>query len=114
MLECFRSAQVNSSVMPLVPMGTHHLLNIAMHDGSRQFGELPESASWDKLRGHLETLAGATVTDFITDDVTEVWIDFNFRGHHFSVNNQNGDYWFFVQDPQSPDEILEAVLTSSD
>ncbi len=87
------------------------LLNIEMHDGSRQFGELPQTASWHELRKHLSTLSGVTITDFITDDITEAWIDFNFRGQHFSVNNQFGDYWFFVKDALSPEEILETVLS---
>ena len=97
--------------MPLVTMKAHHLLNIAANDGSRQFGELPETVSFDRLRSHLETLPDTRVTDFLTDHITEVWIDFSFRGHHFTVNNQYGDYCFFVQETQAPDEILEAVLT---
>ena len=82
-----------------------------MRDGSRHFGDLPETASWDELRRHIETLPGTRVTGFITDGITEAWIDFAFRGHHFSVNNQFGNYWFFVRDPKARDEILEEVLT---
>jgi len=39
-----------------------------------------------------------------------VWIDFTYRGHQFSINNQFGNYWFFVDNPQCSEEILEAVL----
>ena len=53
---------------------------------------------------------GVQVTDFITDNVTEVWIDFVYRGQRFSVNNQFGEYWFFVDKPRCSEEILEAVL----
>ena len=87
------------------------LLNIIMHDGSRQFGDLPQSATWYKLRRHIARLEGATVTDFVTDHVTEAWIDFSFHGHQFSINNQWGGYWFFVKDAYTPNEILEAVLS---
>jgi hypothetical protein len=87
------------------------LLNLIMHDGSRQFGELPQNASWYKLRDHIGNLNGAKVTDFVTDNVTEAWIDFTFRGSQFSVNDQFGDYWFFVKDPYCPDDILHAVLS---
>jgi hypothetical protein len=52
------------------------LINIIMNDGSRHFGDLPES------------------------------ID----GQRFSVNNQFGEYWFFVDNPRCSEEILEAVL----
>lgn len=30
--------------------------------------------------------------------------------HSFSINDQFGDYWFFVDNPNCPDEILERVL----
>jgi len=86
------------------------LLNIAMNDGSRQFGDLPQSVLWYELRDHINRLEGAKVTDFITDNITEAWIDFTYRDHRFSVNDQFGEYWFFVDDPHCPDEILEVVL----
>ena len=79
---------------------------------SRQFGELPQSATWSKLRQHLRKLDGATVTEFITDHVTEAWMDFSFRGYQFSVNNQLGDYWFFANDAHTPDEALETARFS--
>ena len=81
-----------------------------MNDGSRHFGDLPESLGWYQLRKHIEHLDGAQVTDFITDNITEVWIDFAYRGHQFSINNQFGEYWFFVENPQCSDELLQAVL----
>jgi hypothetical protein len=86
------------------------LLNITMNDGSRHFGDLPQSVLWYELRDHINRLDGAKVTDFITDNITEAWIDFSYRGHRFSVNDQFGEYWFFVDDPHCPDEILEGVL----
>ncbi len=86
------------------------LLNMIMNDGSRHFGDLPETASWYKLRSHIGKLEGAEVTGFITDHITEAWIDFTFLGYNFSVNNQFGSYWFFVKDPECPDNILEKVL----
>lgn len=81
-----------------------------MHDGSRQFAELPEVCAWEVFRQHIERLPGAAVTDFLTDHVTEMWLDFSFRGHSFTVNNQYGDFWFFVRDPACPDDILTAVV----
>jgi hypothetical protein len=87
------------------------LLNIVMNDGSRHFGDLPQTVLWHELRDHIERLDGAAVTDFVTDRVTEAWVDFSYRGYHFSVNDQLGDYWFFVEDPACPEEILESVLS---
>ena len=87
------------------------LFTIEMNDGSRHFGESPQMVLWYELRDHIEKLAGAEITGFITDNITEAWIDFSYRGHRFSVNDQFGEYWFFVDDPECPDEILVAVLS---
>jgi len=85
------------------------LLNITMNDGSRHFASLPESRSWYALRDHLSRLPGASVTGFLTDGVTEAWIDFSYRGHLFAINNQFGEYWFFVQKPECSDSVLSEV-----
>ena len=87
------------------------LFNMIMVDGSRHFGELPQTVLWYDLRDHIEKLEGAAITDFLTDHVTEAWIDFTYRDHEFSVNDQMGNYWFFVKDPKCPDDILSAVLS---
>lgn len=87
------------------------LLNVIMNDGSRQFGELPQTVLWHELRDHIERLDDAVVTDFITDNITEAWIDFSYHGCRFSVNDQFGDYWFFVDDPNCPDEVLKSILS---
>jgi hypothetical protein len=92
---------------------TEKLLSIVMKDGSRHFGDLPQTVLWHDLHDHIEKLDDAAVTDSVTDNVTEAWIDF-YRGCCFSVNDQFGDYWFFVDDPKCPDEILEAVLSHCD
>jgi len=86
------------------------LLNQIMNDGSRLFAELAESASFSQLRDHVAALDGVVVASFLSDDVTEAWIDFAFRGYQFTINNQFGDYWFFVVDPRCPDDILLAVI----
>ncbi|HEX8247613.1 MAG TPA: hypothetical protein VF599_05560 [Pyrinomonadaceae bacterium] len=76
-----------------------------MKDGSRHFADLPEVVFFDEFADHVEKLEDAEITEFITDGVVEMWLDFEYRGHHFSVNNQFGDYRFFVQDPDCADEI---------
>lgn len=87
------------------------IYDMRMHDGSRHFASLPETESWHALREHVAKLEGVTDANIITDEVTEAWIDFRYRGHEFSVNNQFGDYWLFVEDPACPVEVLEAVLS---
>lgn len=87
------------------------ILDLRMADGSRHFGDLPATQDWFAVRAHVAALPGAVLTEFVCDGVTEAWIDFNFRGQHFSMNDQMGEYWFFVRDPGCPDEILALVLT---
>lgn len=90
------------------------LLDQRMADGSRHFGGFAERggdvADWRVLRAAIAALPGAVETGFVTDDVTEAWLDFTFGGHAFSLNNQMGDWWCFVQDLQAPDDVLRAVL----
>ena len=90
------------------------LPDVRMHDGSRHFGGFAERggdvADWHVLRGAIAALPGAVETGFVTDGVTEAWLDFTFRGHEFSLNNQMGEWWCFVQDPEAPDDVLRTVL----
>jgi len=86
-----------------------------MADGSRHFGDLPETydsqePEWHRIKAHVSGLAGAVLTGFVTDDVTEAWIDFTLREQEISLNNQQGQWWFFVRDPACPDELLLEVL----
>jgi hypothetical protein len=91
------------------------ILDIRMHDGSRHFGSLPETVSvtesdMQRLRAHVNLLRGAKVVETLTDNITEAWNDFDYAGNRFTMNNQNGAWWFFVADPTCPDDILRAVL----
>ncbi len=86
------------------------LLDIRMHDGSRHFGDLPQTFPWEMLLAHLQQMPGARVTGFVSDLVTEAWLDFTLHENEFSNNDQFGDYWFFVKDPACPDAILHTVL----
>ena len=78
-------------------------------DGSRQFAELPQTLLWYDVRDHIPQLDGAKLTAFVCDGITEAWIDFEYCGHKFSINDQFGQYWFFVTDPSCPDLVLLEV-----
>jgi hypothetical protein len=86
------------------------LIDQRMHDGSRHFVFLPESKSSGRLLLHLAGLFGALPTAYVPS-MLESWIDFRYKGHKFSINTQMGDYWFFVQDPNCPEEILLKVAS---
>lgn len=85
------------------------IFDYRMNDGSRNFTDFPVIRDWYDVRDHVRLLPGAVLTGFVTDNVTEAWIDFTYRGHCFSINDQYGDYWFFVNDPDCPEEILKEV-----
>jgi len=94
------------------PLGSmaEKLMNVVMNDGSRLFGELSQTALWYELRDHIKELDGVVITDFITDHVTQAWIDFTYRGYRFSINDQFADYWFIVDVASCPDEVLSSIL----
>lgn len=91
-------------------MSHPQLIDIQMNDGSRHFGSLPEIYPWDFLREGIKKLDGATETAYISGNVVEFWLDFTFRGYKFSVNNQFGEFWFFVEGVSCPDSILQEIL----
>lgn len=84
------------------------LIDIRMHDGSRQFVSLPESELPRTLLRHIFRLRWA-VPYFYMADAIETWMDFWYRGHRFAINNQFGEYWFFVKNPSCPDSVLHEV-----
>lgn len=91
-------------------MPTPKLFDQRMSDGSRNFAELREVASFESLRRHLSKLEGAEEAEYLTDSVTEMWLDFTYAGHRFTIHNPLG-YWLFVADPACPEPILSAVAS---
>ena len=81
-----------------------------MHDGSRCFAALPQRVLWYEVRDHVARLEGASLTAFVCDGITEAWIDFDYEGYSFSINDQFGEYWFFVAKPECPDDVLVSVV----
>jgi hypothetical protein len=86
------------------------LLENKLDDGSRHFVDMPEVVFFDEIADHVEKLDGAEITEFLTNGVVEMWLEFEFAGHKFSVTNQFGDYWFFVQDVDCTEEILFEII----
>lgn len=86
------------------------MLNSITDDGSRNFANFPETVSFERLREIVKQFEGTKEISFVTDSVTEVWLDFEYQGYKFSINNQNGDYWFFVEDPACPNGTLFKVV----
>jgi len=86
-----------------------NLLDDRMADGSRNFLLLPVGKTPPiRLLFRVLTLWGAYPTAYVPSQA-ESWIDFKYGNHHFSINNQFGDFWFFVRDPDCPNDILRVV-----
>ena len=86
------------------------LIDDRMHDGSRNFALLPQSHSPLWLLFRILALPGAVPTAYLPSLTAGSWIDFRLKGYEFSINNQYGDFWFFVRDPTCPEAILTAVV----
>lgn len=54
----------------------------------------PQTTAPFRLLVHVFALWGAYPTGYIPS-FDEVWFDFRYDGHRFSVNNQFNDFWFF-------------------
>lgn len=91
-------------------MGAEETSPERIAEGSRQFAALPQTADPMTLRDHIARLPGVTMGSFVYS-VGESWIDFALEGHSFSVNDQLGEYWFFVANPDAPDALLERVVS---
>lgn len=85
-------------------------LKIRINAGWRHFVDLPEIVFFDDFYDHTEELEDAEITGFDLDGVVEMQLEFEFREHKFFVSNQFGDYWFLVEDPNCPDEILLEII----
>jgi hypothetical protein len=79
-------------------------------DDWRHFVDMPEVIFFDHFYDYLEELEGAEITSFVPDGTIEMRLDFDFHGHKFFVDNQLGEYRFFVQDRNCPEEILFEII----
>ena len=78
--------------------------------GWRLFATRPETASWMRVRRHLNDMPGAAVVDLACDRMNEAALIFTYRGHRFGVDLADGQFRFNVEDPACPDEVLEEVV----
>ncbi len=81
-----------------------------MNDRSILIAEITGSLGWEALLLHLELHPGLTIVRTDTDDVTEQWIDFTFRGGRFTIHQEPGSHSIFRNDPDGSPEITRAIL----
>ena len=89
-------------------MDSQKITNFVMHDGSRHFVSLPEVKEPPAMFWHIFRL-GFAFPYFYLSNAMESWIDFWYKGYRFTINNQYGEYWFFVKNPLCPEKILNDV-----
>lgn len=90
-------------------MSPFKLVDYRANDNSRIFAEMPVTCTSFLLRLHIRKLRGAKFKDYLTDNLTTSWTDFSYCEYEFSINVQFDEYWFFVNDPNCSDEILQKV-----
>jgi hypothetical protein len=113
-LECPDAHRLNQDAAAMEPDGLK-IFDVRMKDGSRQFADVPERVLPSQMKKILGTLPGAKIVSFAASvGEIEAWIDFQFRGFDFAVNNQNCEYWLFVRQPECPEEILREVAVHCD
>jgi hypothetical protein len=87
------------------------LIDRRTEDGSRHFASLPKTCTWQALCERILLLPGAQIADFGAVNEAGTWIDFTYRGYRFSVSHRNGEFCFFVREPQCPDLSLYRVAS---
>lgn len=85
-------------------------LNQRMADGSRLFTVLPGTFSWREIRTHLEALQDLRLGEFLTDEVTEAWLDFTWFGQGFTIHGSMGEYRVFASEGDCPTLILTWLM----
>ena len=86
------------------------LLNFKANDNIRNFYAFPFHIDWYKINDRLNSISDIEVNDFITDGIIEAWIDFTYKNHKFSINNQFSEYWLFDNSGECEEEILQEHL----
>ena len=91
-------------------MANRPLLNKPMSDGSRLFLQLPQTCPPSNLLRQIVRLGGIP-TAFVSNEITgETWIDFCYKGWKFSIHNPYDEYWFFAENSECPEAILQSVI----
>lgn len=89
-------------------MTDHPLTDIRMHDGSRDFLSLPVRRTPQQLKNSLKGLRHVRGVK-LAQDVVESWLSFSWHGWEIAINDPFGEYWFFAENPETPEPILEEI-----
>jgi hypothetical protein len=73
-----------------------------------QFAQFPMKRSWRAIRDNVPSLRGASVVLFVGSDY-DSWLIYTYNGHEFSINDEDAELKFHVQDRDCPPQILDIV-----
>ncbi|KCZ53743.1 hypothetical protein HY29_16175 [Hyphomonas beringensis] len=84
------------------------LLKSVVNDAGRHFFDAPAALSMDECVIRLGLLEGVNVVSMMPAEIGQ-WLVFQFEGYAFSASNPFGEVWFFADDPETPDGILQKI-----
>jgi hypothetical protein len=73
------------------------------------FCKFPQTRLGCEIRERLVELPGVAVTDAIDAPIAGSWIEFTFRGHSFTINEESEEFVFYVEDGDCPAAVLAEV-----
>ena len=76
---------------------------------SIRFYQHPQTCSWHEVRERLSALKGVRITCAVDDSVIGSWIDFNFRGHDFTIHTEAGTFVFSAGAGNPPDALCTEI-----
>lgn len=87
---------------------TPKLLKSVSRDAGRHFFDAPARMNLDDCILRLKHLAGLEIISLTPSELGH-WLSFRFEGHAFSANDPFGEVWFFAEDPETPDALLQKI-----
>ncbi|MEP0314055.1 MAG: hypothetical protein ABJL57_13805 [Hyphomonas sp.] len=84
------------------------LLKSISYDAGRHFFDAPAAMSLDDCILRLSTLEGLNIVSLTPSELGH-WFSFQLEEHAFSANDPFGEVWFFAEDPETPEPILQKI-----
>lgn len=77
---------------------------------SDSFCNFSQTRLWHELHDRLSALSGVAITHFADAPVVGSWLDFTFKGHHFSISAESGEFAFFVEGKDCPECVRAEII----
>ena len=84
------------------------LLKSVSHDAVRHFFDAPATMSLDACMLRLSQMDGLSITSLTPSELGH-WLSFTCEGYGFAANDPFGEVWFFAEDPETPDALLQKI-----